>query len=181
VIGNLYLKNRLWILFVLFTTSNGLIAYSELPFWTKVLVGLIGIFFPFLLILLNSQYFINSQRQEMTEKSLPGFQLWIMVLLAALAFFLRFYQLSGFSTWPSTDDAWFGTYALDLYEKWNWNLLFGYIKFPALNFWPLTLLFKFFGPSFFSFFYFDYFFFICSGKRILLETVCIFMRIDRGF
>ncbi len=84
--------------------------------------------------------------------SAPSLGLWVLAVLAFLMFFLRFSRLSSFSTWPSTDDGWFGAYALDLYEKWNWNLLFGYIKFPAINFWPQVLLFKAFGPSLFSLF-----------------------------
>ncbi len=144
-------KNPLWVIFTIFVFSNGLLAYSELPFGIKLLVGLTGLLVPFLFILLNSKH-LKLTPGETGGHFQPRFVPWILAPLAALMFFLRFYKLATFSTWPSTDDGWFGAYALDLYEKWNWNLLFGPIRFPALNFWPQTLLFKILGPSLLSLF-----------------------------
>jgi 4-amino-4-deoxy-L-arabinose transferase-like glycosyltransferase len=124
-------------------------AYSEWPIWIKVLVGLLGLLLPFLLLL--SKFFeFSIQLNDKNDNFELGFASWTGILLLLAMVFLRFYKLSTFSTWPSTDEGWFGSYALDLYEKWNWNILFGYVKFSMLNFWVETAFFKLFGPSLFS-------------------------------
>ncbi len=84
--------------------------------------------------------------------SLPRLTPWLLALLAALAFFLRFYKLSSFSTWPSTDEAWVNSYSLDLYEKWDWSLLYGHMKVSPFCLWIQAILFKILSPSLFSFY-----------------------------
>jgi 4-amino-4-deoxy-L-arabinose transferase-like glycosyltransferase len=147
---NRHFDISLKLVFVIFVISNGIIAYSGLPFWLKLSVGFAGLFFPFLALLFSNSKNFLSKPGEIQNNTMSHPSSWVFIPLVTCLLFLRFYKLSSFSTWPSTDEGWLGAYALDLYEKWNWNILFGYIKFPALTIWPETLFFKLFGPSLFS-------------------------------
>jgi 4-amino-4-deoxy-L-arabinose transferase-like glycosyltransferase len=146
---NRYFERSLWVVFAIFIFSNAIIAYSEVSFWIKILAGFSGVFLPFLFILLNSKNF-SFKPEEIREYSLPRFAPWALALVSA--FFLRFYKLTSFSCWPSTDEGWSAAYAIDLYEKWHWKLLLGYQKIPVFNYWIEAGLFKILGPSTFSFY-----------------------------
>src|SRR6185369_6274868 len=141
--------NNPWPVFIFFVLTNGLLAYTQLSVGMKVAAGLAGLLFPFGWLLWRSKgSFLKPG--EIGKTSWPRLSPWVLALLIGAAFYLRSCKLSSFSTWPSTDEAWVNSYALDLYEKWNWDLLYGHMKVAPLSVWVPALFFKLLSPSLFS-------------------------------
>ncbi len=139
----------LGLVFAVFLISNAVLAYSPLPAPVKIGWGLLGILAPGLALFLRPQWF-GLGREKAGDRILPALSPMVLALMAALALFLRFYRLADFSTWPSTDEGWINAYALDLSQKWDWKLLYGFEKATPFYIWVQAGVFKILKPSLFS-------------------------------
>ncbi len=81
------------------------------------------------------------------KEILPPASLWIWILLAGAAVFIRFYKLTTLSRWPLYDEGFVGYFAVNLSQKWDWSLFYGSSQAPPLFIWLLSFLFKGMGPS----------------------------------
>ena len=123
--------------------ANTILSYFHFSITTNLWVILLGLLLPLFLA-------SNLPPVEKSENFLPLISPWIWISLSILFIFLRFYQLSGLSTWPIVDEGVFGYFATLLKEKWSWQLTHGYAQEPVLYTWGQFLFFKLFGNSLFS-------------------------------
>lgn len=84
---------------------------------------------------------------SLKEDLLPRVPVWALGLLALVAVFLRFDQLTTLSVWPHEDEAMNGHYAALLAEKGYWQWTYDFSGMPPLYVWALGFFFKLFGVS----------------------------------
>lgn len=92
----------------------------------------------------------NPRAWDEGMKNFPSFQGktgWMILLLAGLAVFLRFYGLVSVPVWPTWDDANYSYFAVGLSEKLSWPLLIGHEKTMPLFTWLQGLFFQVDPPS----------------------------------
>jgi len=138
--------NHPWVFFFLFLTSNFCLTYFDLPVQSKIILIFFGLIIPFLIALIS----IQNPSPNLTKNSgewLPIVSPLIVSLLGVLAILMRFYQLTTLSTWPISDEAIGGFFAIFLGQKWKWDLFYTYTHLPPFFFWGLGLFFKCFGIS----------------------------------
>src|SRR6185295_1821727 len=68
----------------------------------------------------------------------------------ATGIFLRFYKLDSIFGWPTGDEGWDGTLALELSRHWTWRFFFTTGQSPPLPVWAATGLMKLGFSPFFS-------------------------------
>ena len=71
--------------------------------------------------------------------SLPA---WILITAVLLAAALRFYKLETLFCWPTLDEGWNGTCAIELSRHWTWKFFYTFGEAPPLPVWCGALLFK---------------------------------------
>ena len=147
---------HLWAYFALFLVSNSFLAYVSLPLICKMCIGIVGILLPFLIA---SWSIYEKRRLESSGFRLFNFSfsrmnaddpappLWIWLFFLSFLFFTRFYKLSTLPIWPIGDEGTFSVMAMELQEKWSWNLLLGENQWEPLFTWLLALFFKVARPS----------------------------------
>jgi len=142
-------KNFFPFFFIFFILSNTLLSYSQLSLELKLWLGFIGLIF-FLMILLQVV-------APPAQKEIPAYQTnlfrvpalaWLLVVFVAL--FLRFYKIGELSVWPMWDEGHYAYFAIDLAEKWHWQLFFSSAQYMPVYVWLEGLFFKVLGPSLFS-------------------------------
>lgn len=136
--------------FGLFALSNLLVVHSPLSLSWKLWILLGGVFLPFL--------FFAATQSSPPSRAKPAFQVneplalpvWVWLALGAMVFFLRFWGVTDPAHWPGGDEALTGTSAIELLQRWHWNLFQNFSQVSTL----LSRLTAFFlsltGSSFFS-------------------------------
>jgi 4-amino-4-deoxy-L-arabinose transferase-like glycosyltransferase len=136
-----------WPCFIVFILANTLLSYFSLDWRLKCGIGAAGLLIPFFLLFRHPHPSPVEEPKGLQGEA--GFNFpaifWVILLFAAV--FVHFYRLTTLSTWPFVDEGYLGYYAVELSEKWNWHLLYGYVQFPPLYYWCLGLFFKILGPS----------------------------------
>ena len=80
-----------------------------------------------------------------------------MVGIGAAVLFVRFYKLTSLSVWPNYDDGLWGFFALNFIHHWDWSPFYQDNTYPSLYGWGLGFLFKFFGTSLFTLWFYPAF------------------------
>ena len=140
--------NHPWRLFFIFLIVNTYLSYAG-SLEAKLWVGLYGLVIPFLvlayfllLIPLHSKPFFEFKKEN-PKSSLS----WVVFFLIAVGIFVRIYKIKALSVWPIFDDGYFSLYAVDLTEKWHWQIIFGWVYDAPLYIWIQSLYFKCLEPS----------------------------------
>ncbi len=136
----------LWPCFWIFLLSNLLLSYFPLDQFLKIGIGFFGILGPFFYLLARSSSAPENQEIFSWNPSAWGKGIF-WVLLFTFAIFLRFHALTTLSVWPMVDEGDFSFFALNLTEKWSWNLFYGKSQVPPLYDWVLAFFYKIGGPS----------------------------------
>src|SRR5581483_5784445 len=138
---------KLWILFLLFASSNALLAYAPFSIAWQWAIGFIGLMIPGVMGWLS---FGRKGRKGFdlapAQESL-GFSPWLVVLLTLSALLLRVTQLTSLSMWPLTDEAKSGYYSMELARHGLAHLLYDFSQLPPLYIWMQGGFFKVFGIS----------------------------------
>ena len=148
------LFSNTWAYFLLFGTTNAFLAFGSFSLATKIEISLVGLIIPFVWAL---AFFPASPQSNQPIYEKDYFQViawWVWALLGVLAVFIRFYRLTTFAVWPHYDEGLTSYYVLDLCRHWEWKLFFGNNQTPPLYLWGLGLVYKLFGPSLFSLWFF---------------------------
>jgi hypothetical protein len=133
--------------FAIFLVANFLLAYSHLPFLTKVWIFLMGIILPlgFSLTLGPPRVSMVKTLQEDYFPRSPALWLWGSLIAGAL--FLRFNGLVSLPVWPMWDDGLNSCLSIFQMEKWRWHLWYGSEKVGPITYWSRALFFRLFTPS----------------------------------
>ena len=70
--------------------------------------------------------------------------------LGMAAALVRIGAPASLSVWPMWDDGHYSFFAVDLFEKWHWQMFFGSEQYMPVYTWLQTLYYKLTGPSLFS-------------------------------
>jgi hypothetical protein len=136
-----YQKNRFFY-FLIFLITNCAITLFGLP--TPVQIGLVvvGLGLP-LFIAVRSTSHSKPLPPVVDQVELFGNIPIVLTLLGfGLCVFLRFYKLDSFFLWPTGDEGWFGTAAIQLSQQWNWKFFYTWGQLPPLNIWAAAGLMK---------------------------------------
>jgi hypothetical protein len=136
-----------WPCFFLWAAVNALLAYSSLETGVKIGIGFLGLFVPFIGLLIA---FPSSPRRvpPLDPWKSPPRLLWAgILLLLGFAVFLRLYRLVSLTVWPMWDDAACSFFSIQLLEHWRWQLFFTAEQCPPLHFWLQSLFFRIDPPS----------------------------------
>lgn len=134
-------KNRLAYLF-LFLAANSLIAYSSLPVTAKWLVGLFAILLPLYTALRTLPSPARNEDPGFLTNLKFSLPPWILLSALLLAAFLRFNGLTTLFCWPTLDEGWNGTLAIELSKHWSWRFFYTFGEAPPLPVWCAAALFK---------------------------------------
>ncbi len=142
-----------WVYFFIFLAANLLLSYAPLPLRSKLWIGVLGVFLPFVI---GFQTVFKERRSQL--KHSPNFsaenrdfiQPWLWIPFITLLFLTRFYHLTSLPFWPISDEGINGFLGMELARQWNWRLLYSEVQVEPLGFWLLGLYFKVIDPSFFS-------------------------------
>jgi hypothetical protein len=126
--------------------SNILIAYFPFSIGLKVLIGLFGIFLPFVLAWVTHPAPVP-QKPVYAIEFLPAIPLWGWFFLGGIALFPRLYRLTTLLAWPHFDEGQYGYYALMILHQGLDRFLYNGV--PISPFYPiwLSVWFKLTGPS----------------------------------
>jgi hypothetical protein len=130
-----------WLVFLLFSTANALLAYGRFPVPVSLGLGAAGLLLP-LSFLLRVSPGLSPKRDGPWNPSPSAF-----LLVALAGALLRFCGSVRLSVWPMWDDANYGYYAATLAEKWRWRLFFGPENYMPLYVWLQALYDKLAGIS----------------------------------
>lgn len=139
---------RPWIYYGLFLLTNLLLSYSPISWSWKCFIGLLGLVIPLYLALRNAP---NPQKKEnpgYLEKGTLSIPFWLLLSGIILMVFLRFYKLTSLFCFPTGDEGWYGTTAIELSHHWNWKFFYATGQAPPLPIWTMALLLKMgFSPA----------------------------------
>jgi hypothetical protein len=138
-----------WLLFLIFTFSNALLAYAVLPVLWQWTVGVLGLVLPWGMGWIFYRKAGNAKSLGL-EDWIPAPSFWLMAVLFLGAAFLRFTQLTTLSLWPLTDEAKSAYYSLQLATHGSFQMLYDFSQLPPFYIWLLGFFFKIFGISLFS-------------------------------
>ena len=136
-----------WLLFLIFTLSNALLAYANLaPPWQWT-IGLLGLALPWGMGWLFYRKLSNSPGDGLREDWIlipaPG---WLAIFFLGAAF-LRWFQLTTLSLWPLTDEAKSAYYSIQLAAHGSFQMLYDFSQLPPFYIWLQGIFFKLFGIS----------------------------------
>ncbi len=139
---DLSLKTHPWVYFFLFLTANAILSYAPLPSGVLLAIFLFGVFLPFYIAIRTDETVPSGQMPWYEKEYLKPIPSWALVLVLALALFLRFYRLQTLAGWPNLDEGWIGTLALELSRNWRWKFFYTFGQTPPLTVWLAALGFK---------------------------------------
>ena len=133
----------------LFFSANGLIAYAALTPQAQILCGLFGIILP-LYAALRTAPRPSPGEQAFGQPDIHFYPAgWILTASILLAIALRFYKLETLFRWPTLDEGWNGTLAVELSKHWTWKFFYTFGEAPPLPVWCAALLLRLgFAPTF---------------------------------
>lgn len=138
--------------------SNAILAYSNLSITIKVWVGFFGILLPLFWGFWNTRSPAIRERPLWVRESIPPIPLWLWLLGASLAVFVRFYKLEALNVWPIFDDGLLNYFGYEFFQKGDWHWFYGYSEIVGGFIWIQTIFFKFLSPSLFTFWFIPAFF-----------------------
>ncbi len=138
----------LWIYFLSFLAALILLSYFPFSTWIQGGIGFLGILLPFILAFLLPFQKTQKEPQDSWE-FLINPPLWLWLVLAMVATFVRFYKLTTLSVWPNYDEGLWGFFAMNFIHHWDWNPFFQDSPYPSLYAWGLGFMFKCFDSSLF--------------------------------
>lgn len=137
----------LWRVFWLWTAANVAISFLPLTLEFKIILGFLWIGIPFFFLVKKFPLSKSQAGHIWKMDFLPALHPAVWALLVLFAVASRLTGLTTLSAWPTMDEGWQGTIALQLHEKWNWSLLLSEKQIPPAYFWGQTLLFRWLDPS----------------------------------
>lgn len=139
-----------WFFFFVFVISNGLLAYSSLPYQMKIWVFMAGILLTFALYARGRVADKIDVKKSFTNPILPIPPIGICLFLLGIALFLRFFKLTSLRLWPTGDEGLQGFFAIELVKKWDWRFFYTSGQHPPLLIWILKFFFQSFRDPFFN-------------------------------
>src|SRR6185369_1313772 len=119
-----------WVYFFIFAVANALLAYAPLSFLVKILLGLLFVVLP-LVVAASSPSPAPEKPFPVSQPSfLPATPLWLS--LAALAIFLRLFQLTSLGVWPMWDDAHVAFFSIRQMQNWSFQMFYAAESVPFL-------------------------------------------------
>lgn len=139
-----------WALFLLFGVVFSFLSFAS---WTPGVKG--WLFAAFLLLfvffLVKHPHRGRPPAKADFEKEEPVlFPGWFFTAAALAAVGLRFFKLTTFRHWLSSDEALQGYFAIDLIHQWSWRFFYTSGQHPPLLIWALKGFFQFFESPFFN-------------------------------
>jgi 4-amino-4-deoxy-L-arabinose transferase-like glycosyltransferase len=134
--------NNRWIVFFIFLSANSALTFLPVPSLFRFAIVILGIILPFVLVWKGSQPALSGERPFFTQELFgPLSWIWIVLVFGA-GVFLRFYKLEDIYGWPTGDEGWDGTLAIELSRHWTWQFFFTTGQSPPLPVWAATGLMK---------------------------------------
>ncbi len=134
-------KNR-WIYLAVFFLANAYISYGDAPPQTQWMVGLFGILLPLYVGLRTASPPPRGEKPSFGTDLKLSPPVWLLAGALFLAVILRFYKLETLFRWPTLDEGWNGTLAIELSKHWSWKFFYTFGEAPPLPVWCAALLFK---------------------------------------
>ncbi len=141
-VSNLSFRRYPWVYLFTFLISNSIISFSHLPLGPKIHLALLGVALPLYIAFRTASSLKRSEKPGYLldfKLSIPPW-LWVLSLLSLV--FLRFYKLETLFRWPTLDEGWNGTLAIELSKHWTWKFFYTFGDAPPLPVWCAALLFK---------------------------------------
>lgn len=132
----------LWVAFGFWFSILFFLSYFSFSWVLGSIVLLLG--------LMVSVFLLSKASSSAVLESLGDVPWFAWLVLAILAFGLRFYRLTTLSTWPITDEGYHGFLALDLFRTGKFHFFYTVARFPPFYIWALAGFFKLVTPSLFS-------------------------------
>ena len=139
-----------WACFFIFLAANTLLSYFPLSLETRLWIGLLGLFLPFLWAYLSPIPSARPNNFLDQREFLPSVPLGAWALVALLAVAARFTSLTSLFVWPNFDESSYGFDAYQLAGGVPPRFFYGVSQAPPLYVWGLGLFFKIFGTSLFT-------------------------------
>ena len=127
-----------WVCFVLFAVVFKLLSDDSFPAPLQITLVLLGLLLPFGILVLVPPPLGGKPFRDAEPLSFPPF---LLLVLACLALWLRFWDLEGLFLWPGGDEGLYGLRALQLAHHWEWRLFY-YSQVPPFMIWSTALLLK---------------------------------------
>ena len=141
--------------FLLFVSINALLSYFSFSLTVKLWIGMVGLATPAYFTLRKMGSLPAKEKNAFETELFPNFPGWGFWVVAALALLPRFYQLTGLSVWPFTDEGYNSYASIGLLKKWTWNFFFTFSQNPPFYYWLQAFFFRWITPSLASLWFFS--------------------------
>ncbi len=116
---------------ILFLSSNLILDYLPVSIAAKLWVLLLGVLLPLGIGLFQNQFRAASRIPLGSGEIFPAPSRWVWWIPCLLAVLVRLANLGGAWGWPSGDQSLTGMIAVELTQKWNWNLFQTFGQIPT--------------------------------------------------
>ena len=122
--------------FPLWVLSLALLTYGPESLQLKLWIFLAGLMVPAWLYFRTT----STEKKPHLSASLLTVPPWLLIFLAGLALFLRFFKLTSLTFWPNGDEGISGTVFVHLNSHWDWKFFHLFGQAPASLYWLGALI-----------------------------------------